>query len=191
MWLRACGAANWMQFTFNKGYYESLLNYNMDYPNPCFSQIDLDLHRTFTDLTKEEQAKLIPSLRNVLQTYVKRNPTVGYCQGMNFIVGKLLEQMGEEEAFWTLAMLIETFLPVDYYCNMVGVLIDQKVFKHLAQDFLPELISHLDSFSLDVSIFSFSWFVCFFTNSLKPEVSIVCKAIFCIGVNQSVGFVHD
>lgn len=76
-------------------------------------------------MTPEEQEKLIPLLRNVLSTYVKRNPTVGYCQGMNFIVGRLLRYMNEEESFWTLAMIIETILPPDYYCNMVGVLIDQ------------------------------------------------------------------
>ena len=67
---------------------------------------------------------MIPKLRNVLATYVKRNPTVGYCQGMNFIVRRLLEYMSEEEAFWTLAMIVETLLPIDYYSNMVGVLID-------------------------------------------------------------------
>jgi hypothetical protein len=43
---------------------------------------------------------------------------------MNFIVGRLLRFMNEEESFWTLAMIIETILPTDYYSNMVGVLID-------------------------------------------------------------------
>jgi hypothetical protein len=36
--------------------------------------------------------------------------------------------MNEEEAFWTLCMILETILPVDYYSNMIGVLIDQKIF---------------------------------------------------------------
>lgn len=43
---------------------------------------------------------------------------------MNFIVGRLLRFMDEEEAFWTLTMIIETILPLDYYSNMIGVLID-------------------------------------------------------------------
>jgi len=33
--------------------------------------------------------------------------------------------MNEEEAFWTLTMILETILPLDFYCNMVGALIDQ------------------------------------------------------------------
>ena len=64
-------------------------------------------------------------MKIVLYTYVKRNPTVGYCQGMNFIVGRMLQYMNEEEAFWTLTMIIETMLPVDFYSNMIGVLVDQ------------------------------------------------------------------
>jgi hypothetical protein len=78
-----------------------------------------------TELDEQGKADTINKLRRVLQTYVKRNPTVGYCQGMNFIVGRLLYFMPEErEAFWTLAMIVETMLPIDYYSNMVGVLID-------------------------------------------------------------------
>ncbi len=67
---------------------------------------------------------MINPLRNVLVAYTKRNPTVGYCQGMNFIVGRLLRFLDEDEAFWVLTMLLETILPLDYYANMVGVLID-------------------------------------------------------------------
>lgn len=79
-------------------------------------------------MSLEVAAKYIPSLKKVLDAYVKRNPTVGYCQGMNFIVGRLLQFMNEEESFWTLCMIIETILPIDYYSNMIGVLIDQKIF---------------------------------------------------------------
>lgn len=59
-----------------------------------------------------------------------RNPTVGYCQGMNFIAARLLNCMREEEAFWTLTQIVEQYLPLDYYSNMIGVLVDQKVLQH-------------------------------------------------------------
>lgn len=108
----------------NQGYYESLKKANMNYPNPSFNQIELDLRRTFQEETPERVEALIDPLRNVLATYTKRNPTIGYCQGMNFIVGRLLKFMDEESAFWTLTMVVETILPLDYYSNMVGVLID-------------------------------------------------------------------
>lgn len=63
--------------------------------------------------------------------------------------------MNEEETFWTLAMIIETILPVDYYSNMVGVLIDQQVFKTLVKDFLPELFEHLHKLNFDPSLLAF------------------------------------
>ena len=56
--------------------------------------------------------------------YSVRNGTVGYCQGFNFVVGKLLQVMREEEAFWTFASIIESLMPVDYFINMVGARVD-------------------------------------------------------------------
>lgn len=74
------------------------------YPNPNFYQIELDLHRTFsTNENLEGHTKTNrETLRRVLSAYIKRNPTVGYCQGMNFIVAVLITQFSEEEAFWIL-----------------------------------------------------------------------------------------
>lgn len=38
----------------------------------------------------------IDSIERILRAYVKRNPTIGYCQGMNFIVGRLRRFLSEE-----------------------------------------------------------------------------------------------
>jgi hypothetical protein len=38
-----------------------------------------------------QSERLMKKLRNVLGAYIKRNPTIGYCQGMNFLVGKILK----------------------------------------------------------------------------------------------------
>lgn len=46
-------------------------------------------------------------LRNVLYAYAVRNPSLLYCQGMNYLVGFLLiNKFSEEEAFWLLVQLI-------------------------------------------------------------------------------------
>jgi hypothetical protein len=47
--------------------------------------------------------------------------------------------MSEEEAFWTLVQMVEVYLPIDYYSNLLGVLIDLKVFKDLMNRRLPNL----------------------------------------------------
>jgi hypothetical protein len=45
------------------------------------------------------------------------------------IAARLLLVMEEEEAFWTLVQIIEVILPLDYYTNLLGVLIDLRVFQ--------------------------------------------------------------
>lgn len=110
------------------------------------------------------------SLGNILKTYVKRNPTVGYCQGLNFVVAHLLRYFNEEEAFWGYCCLIESILPIDYYSEMMGVLIDQKIFNKLINALLPRLGAHFKKNNIDSSIFSLQWFICLFTNTLSPNV---------------------
>ena len=63
-------------------------------------------------------------LRNVLYTYLKRNCKVGYFQGLNYIVVNLLTCLNEEQSFWVTCMLIEKYVPFDYYSNFFGVLAD-------------------------------------------------------------------
>ena len=83
-------------------------------------------------------------LRNVLYSIVVRNPTIGYCQGMNFIAARLLCCMKEEDAFWTMTQIVEKYLPLDYYSNMIGVLVDQKVLQHFMLERMPNLCAHLE-----------------------------------------------
>ena len=68
-----------MSLAENRGYYRWLKNMKVDYPNPGFQQIELDLKRTFTEMKIEKTERLLNKLRNVLVTYVKRNPIIGYC----------------------------------------------------------------------------------------------------------------
>ena len=42
----------------------------------------------------------IMDLQDVLLAFCIHNPTIGYCQGMNFIVGMSLIFMDAQDAFW-------------------------------------------------------------------------------------------
>ena len=99
---------------------------------------------------------VLKKLRNILTAYTKRNPTVGYCQGMNFVAGRLLQVIeDEEEAFWVLASLIETILPLDYYSIISGVLVDQRIFIELLRRKMPQIVAHLHSVELDLALIAF------------------------------------
>ena len=111
------------------------------------------------------------SLRNILNAYVKRNPTVGYCQGLNFVVAHLLRIMGEEEAFWILCCVMESILPLDYYTYMIGILVDQKIFQRLLRNTLPSVWTLFKKFSIDPSLVSMQWFICWFSQNIQADVA--------------------
>jgi len=81
----------------------------------------------------------------VLIAYSRRNPAVGYCQGMNLITSTLLlVHADEEEAFWMLAAIVERILPEIFFspsllpsraCPLV--LLDSDY--HDVQEFTPKL----------------------------------------------------
>jgi hypothetical protein len=105
LWLVITGAKNRMEFyndTYKCSYYRQLLKYQekSDFPNPIISQIEVDIPRTFPEEEEFNNPDMLQSLKNVLVAYTVRNPNIGYCQGFNFIVGRLLMVLNEEEAFW-------------------------------------------------------------------------------------------
>ncbi|GAA5976500.1 hypothetical protein JCM11641_001322 [Rhodosporidiobolus odoratus] len=80
----------------------------------CLKQIDMDCHRTFpTNVFFAGNGPGVGKLRNVLVAYSRKNPKVGYCQGMNNLVATLLlTHPAEEDAFWVLVCIVEVhFLP--------------------------------------------------------------------------------
>jgi hypothetical protein len=90
---------------------------------------------------------------------------------MNFILGTILATgFDEEEAFWLLTQILETYLPVDYFSIMSGVLIDMKIFDYYIKKRLPNLSEHLKEIGLDSSLFSVQWFICMFAYSLRRSV---------------------
>ena len=78
------------------GYYKNLIEYSKSMPCPFAHQIDLDLKRTFPNDEKCMKDEFLLKMRNILLCYSIRNNTVGYCQGMNFLVARFLLIMENE-----------------------------------------------------------------------------------------------
>ena len=82
---------------FNKNYYSDLINnYPESIASPYENQINLDLDRTFPMDPFFQDQKNISKLKNVLLAFSRRQSTIGYCQGFNFIVGKILKVCEDE-----------------------------------------------------------------------------------------------
>lgn len=163
IWLMASGAK--FSMISNKGLYEKLLAYR-EYPDYFSRPIDLDLYRT-VQKDKHTGQEDLDAMRRLLLCFSRRNPFIGYCQGLNFIAHFILTmQFSEEEGFWLLSQLIENIIPIDYYTNMLGVVCDQRILAECIRQHLPNIAKKFVEVGIDPSLFSIEWFVCMFTSSM-------------------------
>ena len=175
---------------FNNGnYYQQLLKYSLEVKCPSIIQIDLDLKRTFPEEERVMDEKFQRSLRNVLICYSTRNTTIGYCQGMNFVVSRLLLILGNEEhTFWVFYQIMETFLRLNYYFDLTGIIIETTLIETMLPIYLPELHEFLEknNFNMTISNFIHKWMVCIFTQTLKVEMVYTFLDFFFLDGNFSL-----
>lgn len=88
----------------NRDLFQRLLDEKSEFEN----QIQIDIHRTLPQhiFFQEQGGMGQTSLFNSLKAYSVYDKTVGYCQGMGFIMAMFLLYMTEEDAFFMMAQLI-------------------------------------------------------------------------------------
>ncbi|KAG0695124.1 rab-GTPase-TBC domain-containing protein [Suillus ampliporus] len=113
----------------------------------------------------------VDKLRRVLRAYSRRNPAVGYCQGMNLVTSTLLlVHADEEEAFWVLSAIIERLLPEDFFSpSLLPSRACPLVLLEYVQETMPKLYMHLTALGVDLPAICFSWFLSLFTDCLPIE----------------------
>ena len=163
------------------GYYDDLVTSETEDPD-IVSQIQMDIHRTLTDNVFFRNGPGVTKLNEVLLAYSRRNPQVGYCQGMNLITASLLLVMPTaEDAFWLLTTIIENVLPQHYYDHsLLASRADQQVLRQYVAQVLPKLSAHLDDLGIELEALTFQWFLSVFTDCLSAEALFrVWDVIFC------------
>ncbi|GAB2286749.1 hypothetical protein Dimus_039790 [Dionaea muscipula] len=131
-------------------------------------QIEKDLPRTFPGHPAlDEDGR--NALRRLLIAYARHNPSVGYCQAMNFLAGLLLLLMPEENAFWTLMGIMDDYFDGYYSEELIESQVDQLVFEELVRERFPKLVNHLDYLGVQVAWVTGPWFLSIFTNLLPWE----------------------
>ena len=119
------------------------------------------------------EKKFLDKLKNILMCYSIRNTTVGYCQGMNFIVGRLLLIMdNEEQVFWIFIQIIEKILPLFYYSDLAGIIIETTIIDTFISFYLKKFYDSLleNNFKLSLNNFIHKWMVSLFAQALSPEM---------------------
>ncbi|KAF3482162.1 small G protein signaling modulator 3 [Arthroderma uncinatum] len=167
------------------GYYDDLVNGHITtQADPgATAQIGMDIHRTLTDNIFFRKGPGVAKLNEVLLAYSRRNPEVGYCQGMNLIAGSLLLILPTaEDAFWVLASIIENILPPHYYDHgLVASRADQQVLCQYVSEVLPNLWAHFEDLGIELEALTFQWFLSIFTDCLSAEALYrVWDVVFCL-----------
>ena len=149
---------------------------------PHLDLIDLDIARTYQEYPQFRAKHYEISTRRILAAYSLRNPSVGYCQGLSYIVGLLVTVVNEEVAFVILCAIIEDgLLPPDYYTSLKGAMVDQQVLETLISSELPELSAIVENIA-DYSFVSIPWNMCLFSTAFSMSVSVrVWDFLFTLG----------
>ncbi|CAA0829561.1 Ypt/Rab-GAP domain of gyp1p superfamily protein [Striga hermonthica] len=137
-------------------------------PEKWKGQIEKDLPRTFPGHPALDEGGR-NALRRLLTAYARHNPSVGYCQAMNFFAGLLLLLMPEENAFWTLTGLLDDYFEGYYSEEMIESQVDQLVLEELMHEKFPKIANHLEYLGVQVAWVAAPWFLTIFINMLPWE----------------------
>ncbi len=155
----------------NPNYYYKLLSiFPKKIPFPYEESIDLDLHRTFPEIDYFKDENNLQKLKNILMAFAMRNITIGYCQGFNYIVGKLLLIMeDEEETFWVFTQIAENYLPFDFYLKFTGVRTDAEIVKKIIKLTL-NYTENIECIELCISNLITKCFISLFSQTVNDEI---------------------
>nr|CDS29181.2 hypothetical transcript [Hymenolepis microstoma] len=157
-------------------YYQSLVNgVNDGQVKACYKhQITLDVLRTFPNhiAFNRPEGFGVQKIQEVLQAFTLHNPIVGYCQGMNFIVGNASLFLDKETTFWLLVLIVEHFFPPNYFNeDLIAAQADQIILRNLIDKYCLRLSKTMKNLEVDISTITFNWFIAVFINSVPVEVS--------------------
>ena len=136
-----------------------------------------DIERTFSDknINNEELKQKETSLYNILKAFWNLDDDVGYCQGMNLIVGFLLlvSDGNELDIFY---LLVSNFSSTfkerkKYNYSIRGLFCDEFpllyffnfIFDILLEENMPEVKNHLDEMGITYDLWIGQWFQTLFT----------------------------
>ncbi|KAM7012984.1 ecotropic viral integration site 5 protein homolog isoform 5-T7 [Tautogolabrus adspersus] len=178
VWQLLCNAQN-MPI---KDQYSELLKMT----SPCERLIRRDIARTYPEheFFKEKDSLGQEVLFNVMKAYSLVDREVGYCQGSAFIVGLLLMQMPEEEAFCVFVKLMQDYrLRELFKPSMAELGLCMYQFECMIQEQLPDLHMHFQAQSFHTSMYASSWFLTIFLTSFPlPVATRIFDIFMCEGL---------
>ena len=161
----------------------------LDEKSPYEGIINKDVGRSFpgVDLFRDAGGEGQKMLGRVLKCFSLHDKDIGYCQGLGFLVGPLLMNMGEREAFCTLVRLMDHYsLQPSFLPSLSGLHMRIYQFSALLKQLYPALSDHLNNMGIEPAYLS-QWFLsCFAVTCPLPMLFRMYDVIFAEGANETV-----
>ena len=167
-WLLLSGAER--EKNLHPGYYHNIIYEYPDYiPSKYRTIIEADLDRTCPTEEFCKKPENRKKLSNVLIAYSRRNCKIGYCQGFNLIVAKLLQIFEEEDAFWIFVQILENILPCEYYSELVGIMGDCSLCLKILMESNKKVMLKLKGFEVILNNLLYKWFISLFVENTSYD----------------------
>lgn len=157
--------------------------------SPYENLINKDLGRSFpgVDMFKDPEGEGQKMLGRVLKCFSLYDHKIGYCQGLGFLVGPLLMQMGDKEAFCVLVRLMEDYdLRSCFLPDLSGLHLRIFQFQALLAQHMPQLAKHLDELDIQSAYLS-QWFLSFFAVTCPlPMLFRIYDVLFAEGASETI-----
>lgn len=152
---------------------------------PILSTIKRDLDRSFPNEPYFDLGQFgeigQKALERVLAKFAFKYPQVGYCQGMNFLVGFLLLVSGgaEIEVFQMVECLFKQFSLQGFFEEgMEGLKKHIWITKKLINKYFPKVYSHLEQECIPDDLWLLKWLMTIFTMILPSHVLVRIWDVF-------------
>ena len=146
-----------------------------------YFEIEKDITRTFYT-EKFTQGNGNDLLKNILNSVAFIRPEIGYCQGMNFIAGALINFIENEQiCFWIFLSFIDDIeLNLLFLKNMPDYNIRIFQLNYYIKLYFPDLFNHLEKSQINADLFFSKWIITIFSNYLPFNVLYKVWDIFII-----------
>ncbi|KAF9979674.1 GTPase-activating protein [Mortierella antarctica] len=154
-------------------------------------QIQRDMSRTFPNHEYFQAEGLgQEALFNVVKAYSLHDAEVGYCQGLSFVVGPLLLNMPDEEAFCVLVRMMSSYEMRGHFTpdmNMLQLRLYQ--YEQLMEETVPLVYKHFQNQGIRSTMYASQWFMTLFAYKFPLDLVFrVYDILFVEGVESLLRF---
>jgi len=152
--------------------YEDAIAWAEHSNNPCnvANDITKDVDRTLPECEAFQSEEGRDPLLRVLMALCNTYPEMGYVQGFNSLVGVALLSLPEKEAYSLMIYLFEDLKIKQLFQNdFEGLSLLNYQLEAYLEHYLPDVFKIFKENSMNISYYTYSWFITLFADNLRLE----------------------